>query len=83
MGCLRLRGACSSLRKYQRSEYTPMAITGPVIVSMDLVKEQKILLAPRTIGVRAAYYDTAMLKVNQSDVDALGNSFSIMYRRIA
>src|ERR1035441_10746843 len=44
---------------------SPMAITGPVIVSMDLVKEQKILLAPRTIGVQAAYYDTAMLKVNQ------------------
>ena len=57
---------------------SPMAITGPVIVSMDLVKEQKILLAPRTIGVHAAYYDTAMLKVNQSDADALGNSFSIM-----
>jgi hypothetical protein len=28
--------------------------------------------------VHAAYYDTAMLKVNQSDADALGNSFSIM-----
>jgi hypothetical protein len=58
-----------------------MAITGPVIVSMDLVKEQKVLLAPSTIRVHTAYHDTAML--NQSDVDALGNSFSIMYRRIA
>ena len=56
---------------------SPMAIAGPVIVSMDMVKEQTILLAPRTIGAHAAYYDTAMLRENQSDADALGNSFSI------
>ncbi len=43
------------------------AITGPVTVSVDFAKEQKNFLAPRTIGVQAAYYDTAMLKPESVD----------------